>query len=170
MLTPHQTTQKPSGDATSAPQNLSVSTPARHEKSVTHPSTDFNSRMCSIDLCFVLDCSSSMSRSIEKIQPQLQKLCKAMAFEVYNKRMGCEVRYSTVFFRDHDYRSKRLESVDFTSNIDDIIRSFCTIETIGGNDVPEDVLGGLNRALSLSWQGDLKFLIFIGDAPCHGVK
>jgi len=111
-----------------------------------------------------------MSRSIEKIQPQLQKLCKAMAFEVYNKRMGCEVRYSTVFFRDHDYRSKRLESVDFTSNIDDIIRSFCTIETIGGNDVPEDVLGGLNRALSLSWQGDLKFLIFIGDAPCHGVK
>jgi len=111
-----------------------------------------------------------MSRSIEKIQPQLQKLCKAMAFEIYNKRMGCDIRYSTVFFRDHDYRSKRLESVDFTSNIDDIIRSFCNIETIGGNDVPEDVLGGLNRALSLSWQADVKFLIFIGDAPCHGIK
>jgi len=126
--------------------------------------------MCSLDLCFVLDCSSSMSRSIEKIQPQLKKLCKTITFEVMNKRRGCDVRYSTVFFRDHDYRTKRLESLDFTPNIDEVIESLSNIETIGGNDVPEDVLGGLDRATSLSWQSDLRFLIFIGDAPCHGLK
>jgi len=126
--------------------------------------------MCSIDICYVLDCSSSMSRSIDKIQPQLKKLCKTMTFEVLNKRKDCDVRFSTVFFRDHDYRTKRLESLDFTHNIDDVLHSLSNIETIGGNDVPEDVLGGLDRAISLSWRSDLRFLVFIGDAPCHGLK
>jgi len=126
--------------------------------------------MCSIDIAFVLDCSSSMSRSIDKIQPQLSKLCNLLAFEMVNKRRNCEVRFATVFFRDHDYRTKRLESLDFTPNLEEVIHSLDNIETIGGNDVPEDVLGGLNLAVSQSWRAEKRFLIFIGDAPCHGVK
>ncbi len=39
---------------------------------------------------------------------------------------------------------------------------------LGGGDIPEDVLGGLNAAANLSWQAPTRFLVLIGDAPAHG--
>jgi hypothetical protein len=45
----------------------------------------------------------------------------------------------------------------------------------GGGDIPEDVQGGLQRALALSWgpdaavkEGEVKLIVHIADAPAHG--
>ena len=38
----------------------------------------------------------------------------------------------------------------------------------GGGDGPEDVAGGLKKALSLTWKGDTRIIIHIADAPAHG--
>ena len=35
-------------------------------------------------------------------------------------------------------------------------------------DFPEDVAGGLQKALSLTWKGDTRIIIHIADAPAHG--
>ena len=35
-------------------------------------------------------------------------------------------------------------------------------------DTPEDVLGGIRQALALNWRAEIRMLVFIGDAPCHG--
>lgn len=35
-------------------------------------------------------------------------------------------------------------------------------------DFPEDVAGGLKKALSLTWKGDTRIIIHIADAPAHG--
>ena len=40
---------------------------------------------------------------------------------------------------------------------------------MGGNDLPEDVQGGFNKALQLSWGADsIKQTFHIADAPGHG--
>jgi hypothetical protein len=38
----------------------------------------------------------------------------------------------------------------------------------GGGDGPEDVAGGLNAVLDLSWIASTRLVIHIADAPCHG--
>lgn len=38
----------------------------------------------------------------------------------------------------------------------------------GGFDAAEDVIGGLNSILQLSWTGKTRLIIFITDAPGHG--
>ena len=40
---------------------------------------------------------------------------------------------------------------------------------MGGGDLPEDVQGGFNKALNLSWAKDsVKMAFHIADAPGHG--
>lgn len=34
--------------------------------------------------------------------------------------------------------------------------------------MPEDVAGGLKRAIELSWKSPIRLCILIADAPCHG--
>eukprot|EP01117_Protostelium_nocturnum_P005844 TRINITY_DN210_c0_g1_i2.p1 TRINITY_DN210_c0_g1~~TRINITY_DN210_c0_g1_i2.p1 ORF type:complete len:323 (-),score=95.87 TRINITY_DN210_c0_g1_i2:357-1325(-) len=126
--------------------------------------------MSSLDICFVIDCSSSMHRSIERMQPQMHDIVDRIVFEVEKKRKKCQVRFAVVLFRDHDYKTKRLEFTDFSQHDQDVHDVINAIEPIGGHDTPEDVLGGLNCAANLDWQNEVRHLIFIGDAPCHGTK
>ena len=42
---------------------------------------------------------------------------------------------------------------------------------LGGNDFPEDVVGGLRKCLDQKWRpGSSKQVFHIFDAPCHGKK
>ena len=38
----------------------------------------------------------------------------------------------------------------------------------GGGDAPEDVAGGLDLALKMSWDHQIRICILVADAPCHG--
>ena len=40
----------------------------------------------------------------------------------------------------------------------------------GGGDGPEDVVGGMNEVLKMSWNASTRVLIHITDAPCHGTS
>merc|ERR1712137_405427 len=40
----------------------------------------------------------------------------------------------------------------------------------GGEDVPEDVAGGLAAALGLRWRSETRTVVLVTDAPCHGQK
>merc|ERR1712137_278702 len=39
----------------------------------------------------------------------------------------------------------------------------------GGDDLPEDVLGGLDEACRLTWSSRARFVVWVGDAPAHGM-
>ena len=59
--------------------------------------------------------------------------------------------------------------MDFTENIDQIKAKINMQPASGGADLPEDVQGGLNKALGLSWSADsVKSSFLIADAPGHG--
>ena len=63
----------------------------------------------------------------------------------------------------------RLEVKDFTDNISEVMDFVTSMKATGGDDAPEDVLGGLDSASKLSWTEDsARFLVLIADAPMHG--
>ena len=58
---------------------------------------------------------------------------------------------------------------DFTDNIDAVKKKINSQPASGGGDFPEDVQGGFNKALQLSWNaGSVKSAFHIADAPGHG--
>ena len=48
------------------------------------------------------------------------------------------------------------------------MRSRVPFSAHAGQDVPEDIAGGLKHATELSWRSPVRLCILIGDAPCHG--
>ena len=43
-------------------------------------------------------------------------------------------------------------------------------EAGGGGDTPEDVAWAFEKALNKTWKSNAKFIVFVADAPNHGVK
>jgi hypothetical protein len=44
------------------------------------------------------------------------------------------------------------------------------LRAYGGDDGPEDVAGGFEKALEQNWTSKTKYAVLIADAPCHGSK
>ncbi|KAF0519077.1 kinase-like protein [Gigaspora margarita] len=72
-------------------------------------------------------------------------------------------------YRDHCDRD-RLQILDFTNTHEEFKEYIdYKVKAKGGRDIPEDVLGGLNAAItSMNWKSGTRVLIHIGDAPPHG--
>ena len=82
---------------------------------------------------------------------------------------GLTVRVGFVAYRDFCDGKNRLNVTDFTTDIDAIKKKIQGQRATGGGDMPEDVQGGLNKALGLSWQpNSVKSAFHIADAPGHG--
>lgn len=57
---------------------------------------------------------------------------------------------------------------DFTPDIARVKEFVGSLKTGWGKDAPEDVLGGIHKAINASWQQKTRCLIHIGDSPPHG--
>ncbi|KAM3536365.1 hypothetical protein MY4038_000523 [Beauveria bassiana] len=78
-----------------------------------------------------------------------------------------EVRIAVVGYKDHnDYPN--IEFLDFTSSVTEVHNFLSTLSASGGDDEPEDVLGGIKMAINASWKQATRCLVHIGDAPPHG--
>ena len=59
--------------------------------------------------------------------------------------------------------------MDFTRDVDEFRTFVGNVQAVGGGtDICEDVFGGLEAAINLSWSKEIKCLIHVGDAPAHG--
>jgi len=119
-----------------------------------------------VDLCFVLDCTSSMSTYIASA-----KDCILQVVE-YMKSTNPNIKLWVGFcgYRDHCDGANRLQFFNFT----DSYTKFKTylsneVKATGGEDAPEDVLGGLDAAVNkMKWSHKTRILLHLGDAPPHG--
>ncbi|CAG8638746.1 31736_t:CDS:1, partial [Racocetra persica] len=118
-----------------------------------------------VDLCFVLDCTSSMGGHITAAKTHILKV----ANYVNNNNSNIKFWVGFCGYRDHnDY--DRLQIFDFTNSLKKF-ESYITNKVMakGGGDTPEDVLGGLDAAINMmTWSNATRILIHIGDAPPHG--
>ena len=79
-----------------------------------------------------------------------------------------KVKLGFVGYRDHQDEFHRIQNLDFSEDIDVFKEFVGSIKATGGDDGPEDVLGGLEAAIKLKWSSKNKVLIHVGDAPQHG--
>ncbi|CAG8481464.1 10361_t:CDS:1 [Scutellospora calospora] len=119
-----------------------------------------------VDLCFVLDCTSSMSCYIKAAKMHILSVID------YVNRNNSNIKLWIGFcgYRDHGDGCGRLQIFDFTSSHKKF-QNYLSNKVIanGGNDFPEDVLGGLYAATTrMTWSNATRILIHIGDAPPHG--
>jgi len=119
---------------------------------------------CSTDLLFLIDTTGSMGAYIEAAKDQVRSIMDDIKEAFFNE---ADVRIAVVSYKDHGDRDQ-IQCLDFTSSAD-AVRSFLdSLAAFGGGDAPEDVLGGINRALNASWTQQTRCIIHIADAPPHG--
>jgi len=133
------------------------------------PSSNANSagKQYTAKLCFLLDVTGSM-------HPQRDAIIE----KIFNIVDGCHdafpsvaLKVGAVGYRDVDMApNRRLEILPFTSDVEEFHSKLTTWETTGGDDEAEDVLGGMDAALTqMDWEGArIRVLFHIGDSPHHG--
>ena len=117
-----------------------------------------------LDLCLLMDCTSSMSSWIVRSKDTLKEIIDAVKIQ----NPGLNVRVAFVGYRDIK-DSERFRIQELTDDIELVKNFISKTEASGGADMPEDVQGGLNKALNLSWMDhSIKQAFMICDAPGHG--
>ena len=120
-----------------------------------------------LDMCLILDCTASMGSWIQRSKDTLKTIIDQAKVE----NPSLKVRVSFVGYRDFGYGNKQYSVIDFSEDLD-IVKSFISKQdacSSPGNDWPEDVQGGLHKALGMSWEKDsIRSVFHIADAPGHG--
>merc|ERR1719361_44898 len=119
-----------------------------------------------LDLCLIMDCTGSMSSWMTHCKETLGSVID----DTIQKDPDCKVRVSFVGYRD--FCDQRIFAIhDFSYNAA-AVKDFMNGESAtGGGDAPEDIQGGLRRALDLNWcdmEDSIKLAFLCADAPCHG--
>ncbi|GBB86404.1 hypothetical protein RclHR1_12840002 [Rhizophagus clarus] len=121
-----------------------------------------------VDLCFVLDCTGSMWPHIAAARGCILQV----ANYIKNTNPSIEFRVGFCGYRDHNDGSNRLQIFDFNDQYDQFTKYMHNILPFSSpedDDAPEDVLGGLNAAITqMDWKNSTRVLLHICDSPPHG--
>ncbi|GBB90864.1 hypothetical protein RclHR1_00180002 [Rhizophagus clarus] len=118
-----------------------------------------------VDLCFVMDCTGSMGSYISGAKKSIERVVDCMA----NMEPAVKIRIGFCGYRDHCDGFNRLQIFDFTNSPTEFKNRLSGVSATGGGDTPEDVLGGLNAAVTrMTWRNNIRVLLHIGDCPPHG--
>jgi len=116
-----------------------------------------------VDLAFVIDCTGSMAPYIESVKANIKHIVRQVA----RTNGNLQIRLAVVAYRDIS-DVDRYEVFDFVTCIESFEESVGKLRAFGGNDAPEDMAGGIQKANGLSWNNPTRIAFLIADAPCHG--
>ncbi|KAM0219235.1 hypothetical protein ACHAPA_005283 [Fusarium lateritium] len=119
---------------------------------------------CATDVLFLMDTTSSMGPYIDAAKEQVKKIMQDITETFYNE---AEVRIAVVGYKDH-CDSINIQFIDFTTDVERVRAFIDRLRASGGGDIPEDVLGGIQKAINASWKNPTRCIIHIADAPPHG--
>jgi len=121
----------------------------------------------SVDIAFLLEWSSKNFKNVDVISQNLDSLVENMK----NKFNDAKIRVAIIAYRSFLDKDGEFKISNFTTNMSEI-RSFLnnlnpTEDTIANEDVL-DVLGSIDKSLSLDWQAANKLLFQIGVSTLKG--
>jgi hypothetical protein len=122
-----------------------------------------------VDLCFLVDCTSSMSSYIEQVQSKINKLVNELGKSFENSSL----RFAFVGYRDYtEDDNDQIVTINFldSNEIETFKLLVSGVEAFGGGDECEDVFSGLNEVTKLDWSNESRVLFHVCDAPCHGKR
>ncbi|KAF2823661.1 kinase-like protein [Ophiobolus disseminans] len=120
--------------------------------------------MCSTDVLFLVDTTSSMKPYIDAAKDQIQSIITRIQRTFLGESM---VRVAVVGYKDH-CNNPNVEFLDFTTSIDDARTFLGGLKARGGEGWTADALGGLRQACNATWMHPSRCIIHIADAPAHG--
>lgn len=118
-----------------------------------------------VSLCFVVDTTGSMGSHINGVLSQIEAIVAKVL------KSGCRIAgLAFVGYKDWCDGGDHFEVLPFTTDQKAFVRFTAKIVATGGGDSPEDVLGGLWKAVRLEWpeNSGARVLFHIADAPPHG--
>lgn len=116
-----------------------------------------------VDICFLVDATSSMSDQLEFLQSSIHNLLNEL-----EKTEAIHFRTSAVLYRDHS-DSFVTQSFPFSDKSESTFDFLKTYTATGGGDYPEALSEGFWQAMQLEWEAaaDQKILFMFSDAPPH---
>ena len=119
-----------------------------------------------LDLCFVVDCTSSMTPFIQAAQRQAETILTTLAAQA-----SADMRFAVVGYRDRGHEPV-CDVVPFARADNAAIHGALAIlraGATGNTDAASAVFDGLVAASELVWrESALRVLVLVGDAPPHG--
>jgi hypothetical protein len=117
----------------------------------------------SLDICFCIDATGSMSGIISSVKQCIVKVAQRIAAST-----GMVGRYALAVYRDYCDGAIRHQTLDF-SDSSALQRALVSVTATGGGDTPEDCFGGIMAAATqVTWSAPSKVIVWMGDAPQHG--
>lgn len=116
-----------------------------------------------IDIAFLMDCTGSMERWIQAAKDHTAKI---LADVTTQHGQDIHIRVGFVGYRDYG-DDERFVIRDFNEP-NFVLQEIRDVHAEGGDDVAEDVAGGLQHLKDLNWNADVKMIVHIADAPAHG--
>ena len=124
-------------------------------------------------LLFLIDITASMQYAINDVKERIKEIIR----KAEQQFTGIALHVGCVGYRDYSDEEQYVVH-DFVGDQDTFVQRLEAMEASGGGDVPEDVLGGMNMALTaVSWNDRArrnetrtvcKVIFHICDAPHHG--
>ncbi|KAH7257929.1 hypothetical protein BKA59DRAFT_451969 [Fusarium tricinctum] len=121
-------------------------------------------RACSVDVLFLIDTTYSMQWYIQETKNEIRSIIREVKGAFLNE---ANVRIAIVAYKDHN-NDQNIEFLDFNDSVDEVHSFLTNLDLGSGADIPEDVLGGIQKAINASWKQDSRCLIHVADAPPHG--
>eukprot|EP00484_Ammonia_sp_Unknown_P030045 CAMPEP_0197025488 /NCGR_PEP_ID=MMETSP1384-20130603/5811_1 /TAXON_ID=29189 /ORGANISM="Ammonia sp." /LENGTH=1044 /DNA_ID=CAMNT_0042454023 /DNA_START=14 /DNA_END=3148 /DNA_ORIENTATION=- len=122
-----------------------------------------------VDLCILSDVTDSMTPWTKQVRRGIR--------QIVNELKGTfgigKLRLSFIGYRDWDDDGNndgypRIEKLQFTTDITRFEQFVKECKSVAGGDAAEDVLGGIQETLKLSWKAPIRVVYHICDAPAHG--
>jgi hypothetical protein len=126
-------------------------------------SKDQSKEIKKVDVCICMDVTASMGPYLRASRETVLE-----AFDTLRTmHPECVFRLSCVMYRDFGDKTPFVV-VPFTEHINTVRDHMNDTVVSGGDDAAEDVAGALEHISGLEWQGQVKTIFFVTDAPAHG--
>ena len=121
-----------------------------------------------LDIMFIMDLTGSMGIWLNTAKKNIKKIIE----EIYDNNPGSKIRISFVGYKDFldENEERKYDYIEFTENLELVNNFLYKLDCSGGGDEPEDVVGALQKALSMNWESNAKYAVLVCDGPCHGKK
>ena len=98
-----------------------------------------------VDIAFMVDSTASMGRYIDQVKNHIADIVR----NIVEKFNDSRVRIGFVGYRDYTEGKARFEVLEMTHIIQKFVQYVGLVRAYAGGDVPEDVLGALDKTLAL---------------------
>ena len=121
----------------------------------------------SLDLLFVMDITGSMGPYVNQAKQNIIDIIN----RIVNDCPGIDINLGFIGYRDEaEEKTGAVVDIEFTKNHTELKNKINSVIATGGGDTPEDVAWAFEKALNKTWKSNAKFIVFVADAPNHGIK